>query len=465
MKTRGTKRNRLIVPTLVMKTRGTKRNRLIVKLRRYGIRLWWYWTGGVWNETRSNWYINLAKTVNLSVRSILDTNLQQKAAALTFNTMLALVPTLAMIFAIGRGFGFQNLIESEIFNFVPVQREELSNVFTFVDSYLAQSSEGIFVGVGILFLLWTLISLLSNVEDAFNHIWGINKKRNFYRKVTDYIAIFFIIPILIVCTNGIKLFVLTMSSDTFLSPVVEALLDIAPTVLTWLSFTLTFMLIPYTKVKLKYALISGFLCAIVFQLLQWLMVSGQIYVSKYNAIYGSFAFLPLLLIWIYLSWQVCLAGVVLTYSSQNIFRFNFRDNINEISQRYMTDVTIVILTIVAKRFCQQRPPYTKLDITEKYNIPIRLVGAVVDHLVDVKLLSSVIGKDDREVAYQPAFDLEHLTLRSAKERLRNWGKSGFIPSLQIKFEPTMRIIHKSYETTADDILIKNLPLNFNEKEI
>ena len=448
-----------------MKTRGTKRNRLIVKLRRYGIRLWWYWTGGVWNETRSNWYINLAKTVNLSVRSILDTNLQQKAAALTFNTMLALVPTLAMIFAIGRGFGFQNLIESEIFNFVPVQREELSNVFTFVDSYLAQSSEGIFVGVGILFLLWTLISLLSNVEDAFNHIWGINKKRNFYRKVTDYIAIFFIIPILIVCTNGIKLFVLTMSSDTFLSPVVEALLDIAPTVLTWLSFTLTFMLIPYTKVKLKYALISGFLCAIVFQLLQWLMVSGQIYVSKYNAIYGSFAFLPLLLIWIYLSWQVCLAGEVLTYSSQNIFRFNFRDNINEISQRYMTDVTIVILTIVAKRFCQQRPPYTKLDITEKYNIPIRLVGAVVDHLVDVKLLSSVIGKDDREVAYQPAFDLEHLTLRSAKERLRNWGKSGFIPSLQIKFEPTMRIIHKSYETTADDILIKNLPLNFNEKEI
>lgn len=447
-----------------MKT-GNKRNHLIVKLRRYGIRLWWYWTGGVWNETRSNWYVNLAKTVNLSVRSILDTNLQQKAAALTFNTMLALVPTLAMIFAIGRGFGFQNLIESEIFNFVPVQREELSNVFTFVDSYLAQSSEGIFVGVGILFLLWTLISLLSNVEDAFNHIWGINKKRNFYRKVTDYIAIFFIIPILIVCTNGIKLFVLTMSSDTFLSPVVEALLDIAPTVLTWLSFTLTFMLIPYTKVKLKYALISGFLCAIVFQLLQWLMVSGQIYVSKYNAIYGSFAFLPLLLIWIYLSWQVCLAGVVLTYSSQNIFRFNFRDNINEISQRYMTDVTIVILTIVAKRFCQQRPPYTKLDITEKYNIPIRLVGAVVDHLVDVKLLSSVIGKDDREVAYQPAFDLEHLTLRSAKERLRNWGKSGFIPSLQIKFEPTMRIIHKSYETTADDILIKNLPLNFNEKEI
>lgn len=444
---------------------GSKYNTIIRRLRRYGIRLWWYWTGGVWNETRSNWSIDLVKTINLSVRSILDTNMQQKAAALTFNTMLALVPTLAMIFAIGRGFGFQNLIESEVFNLIPVQREELSNVFTFVDSYLAQSSEGIFVGVGILFLLWTLISLLSNVEDAFNHIWGINKKRNFYRKVTDYIAIFFIIPILIVCTNGIKLFVLTMSSNTFLSPMVEMILDIAPTILTWMSFTFTFMLIPYTKVKLKYALPSGFLCAIVFQLLQWLMVSGQIYVSKYNAIYGSFAFLPLLLIWIYMSWLVCLSGVVLTYSSQNIFRFNFRDNINEISQRYMTDVTIVILAICVKRFNQQKFPYTKRDFTERYNIPIRLVGAVIDHLVDVKLLSSVVGKDDREPAYQPAFDIEHLTLRSVKERLRNFGKSGFIPSLQMKFEPTMRMIHKSYESSADDILIKNLPLNFNEKEI
>ena len=448
-----------------MKKTGSKYHTLVTRLRRYSIRLWWYWLGGVWNDTRSGWYVNLAKTVNLSVRSILDTNLQQKAAALTFNTMLALVPTLAMIFAIGRGFGFQNIIESEIFNFIPVKREELSNVFTFVDSYLAQSSEGIFVGVGILFLLWTLISLLSNVEDAFNHIWGINKKRNFYRKMTDYISIFFIIPILIICTNGIKLFVLTMSSDTFLSPIVEAALDIAPTILTWMAFTLTFVLVPYTKVKVKYALLSGFLCAIVFQMLQWLMVSGQIYVSKYNAIYGSFAFLPLLLIWIYMSWQVCLAGVVLTYSSQNIFRFNFRDNINEISQRYMTDVTIVVLTIVAKRFDQQKSPYTKRDITERYNIPIRLVGAVIDHLVDVKLLSGVVGKDDRETAYQPAFDLQHLTLRSAKERLRNWGKSGFIPSMQAKFEPTMHIIHKSYETQVDDILIKNLPLNFNEKEI
>ena len=76
-----------------------------------------------------------------------------------------------------------------------------------------------------------------------------------------------------------------------------------------------------------------------------------------------------------------------------------------------------------------------------------------------------MGKDDREPAYQPAFDLEHLTLRSVKERLRNFGKSGFIPSLQMKFEPTMRMIHKSYESSADDILIKNLPLNFNEKEI
>ena len=439
---------------------------LSIRLRRCFIRLWWYWTSGVWNETESNWRVDLVKTVNLSVRSFMDKNLQQKAAALTFSTMLALVPTLAMIFFFFFGFGFQNLIESEVFNFVPVQKEALTNVFTFVDSYLAQSSEGIFVGVGILFLMWTLVSLLSGVEDTFNHIWGVNKGRNFYRKVTDYIAIFLIIPVLIICANGIKIFMLTVSSDTFLSPVVETLLDIAPSILTWLLFTLTFVLIPYTKVRLKYAIVSGFLCGMVFQLLQWLMISGQIYVSKYNAIYGSFAFLPLLLIWIHLSWLVCLSGVVLTYSSQNIFKFNFRDNINEISERYLTDVTIVVLAIIAKRFSQAKSPYTKLDITERYNIPIRLVGAVIDKLVDVKLVTGVTGKEDRVTAYQPAFDLERMTLKLVKERLHNSGKSGFIPSLDIKFGKMIDVIHTcNVDNVNDNYLIKNLPVNFNEKEI
>ena len=157
---------------------------------------------------------------------------------------------------------------------------------------------------------------------------------------------------------------------------------------------------------------------------------------------------------------------MLTYSSQNIFKFNFRDNINEISERYLTDVTIVVLAIIAKRFSQAKSPYTKLDITERYNIPIRLVGAVIDKLVDVKLVTGVTGKEDRVTAYQPAFDLERMTLKLVKERLHNSGKSGFIPSLDIKFGKMIDVIHTcNVDNVNDNYLIKNLPVNFNEKEI
>ena len=129
---------------------------LIGRLWARCLSLYTYVTEGVWNDTRRTAWVNFVKTVNLSVRSFLNGELQVRAAALTYQTILALVPMLALVFAIGRGFGFQNLLETQLFNNFPVQREALSTVFSFVDSYLAQSSEGIFVGVGILFLLWTL---------------------------------------------------------------------------------------------------------------------------------------------------------------------------------------------------------------------------------------------------------------------------------------------------------------------
>src|SRR5574344_1734526 len=135
-------------------------------------RFYKYCAEGVWNESGQSKSVNFIKVVNLSVRSFMDSNLQMRACALTYRTLLAIVPVLAMIFAIGRGFGFQNLLEGDLMRAFPSQREAVSEVLTFVDSYLARTSEGVFVGVGVLFLLWTLISLLSHVEATFNQIWG-----------------------------------------------------------------------------------------------------------------------------------------------------------------------------------------------------------------------------------------------------------------------------------------------------
>lgn len=153
------------------------------------LNLWNYYSSGVWEDRRDNLKVNIIKTANLTVRTFMSTDLQSKACAMTYRTLLAVVPALALLFAIGRGFGLQSLLQKQVYSYFPSQSKALDMAFSFVDSCLAQASEGVFVGVGIVFLLWTIISLLSNVEDTFNQIWGVANGRSMFRKVTDYLAI------------------------------------------------------------------------------------------------------------------------------------------------------------------------------------------------------------------------------------------------------------------------------------
>lgn len=252
---------------------------------------WAYCTTGVWLDPRRSWKVSAVKTLNLAVRSFMDSDLQVRAASLTYNTVLAVVPALAMLFAIGRGFGFQNLLQTQLYNAFPSQHAMVAASLKFVDSYLSQASEGLFVGVGIIFLLWTMISLLGNVEDAFNIIWDVKSGRTLWRKVTDYLAIFLILPVLMIVAAGISI---TMSTTLhnllpfgFLSPAVEFFLDLASYAITCLFFAGAYMLIPNTKVRFVNALLAGFIAGVSFLVLQWLFLSGQIYVAKYNAIYLS----------------------------------------------------------------------------------------------------------------------------------------------------------------------------------
>ncbi|MDE6756481.1 MAG: YihY/virulence factor BrkB family protein, partial [Muribaculaceae bacterium] len=303
-----------------------------------------YCSDGVWSDMRSTPFVKLVKTLNLSVRAFFNGDIQTKACALTYRTMLAVVPALALILAIGRGFGLQEVLENELIDSFESQRDVLVKAFDFVDSYLSQSSEGIFVGVGIAMLLWTLISILGSVEHAFNDIWGVKNGRSIWRKLTDYLAIFLILPVLMICASGITVFVSANLQQLlpfdFVTPLLKWLLDFASLVFIWLFFTGVYMLIPNTKVKFKNAFVAGMFAGTGFMILQWLFISGQIYVSKYNAIYGSFAFLPLLLIWLQLVWVICLAGGVICYASQNIFQYNFNNEIDKITGAYRLKIFI-----------------------------------------------------------------------------------------------------------------------------
>lgn len=428
-------------------------------------RIWAYVSRGVWSDTRSTFNVDLIKTINLTVRSFMSADIQSAACALTYRTLLAIVPALALLFAIGRGFGFQNLLTSQLFNYFPSQQRALETAFRFVDSYLAQASEGIFVGIGILFLLWTLISLVGAVEDTFNQIWGVRQGRSIWRKITDYTAIFLILPVLMICSSGLTIF---MSStlqnalpDNILSPAISTVLDITSAALIWLFFTGVYMLIPNTKVKFRNALIAGILAGIAFQILQGLFVSGQLYVSKYNAIYGGFSFLPLLLIWLQLTWVICLSGAVLCYSSQNIFQFSFSSEVNRISLSYKRQVSLAIMTVIVQRFRNNETPLKPVDFVTDYNMPTRLVEKIVARLVDAGLVARIAGHDPSDAALQPAVDISTLTVGHVLKRLDDFGQSGFIPMFATRFSTVSSVIDNITDAVTargHDILVQDIGL-------
>ena len=423
-----------------------------------------YCASGVWNDPRNTFKVRIVKVINLSLRSFMDRDLQNKSAALTFSTVLAIVPGFAMLFAIGRGFGFQNLLEDQLFMNFPAQKQFITFALKFVDSYLNQASQGVFVGVGLIFLLYTLISLLSDIETAFNNIWDIQTDRSLYQKVTDYIAICLLVPILLICSSGVSIFMSsTIQSTThfaFLTPLVNIGLEASPFFLTFLAFSISFTLIPNTKVKFKYAASAGAICAVMFQVLQMIFFSGQLYVSKYNAIYGSFSFLPLMLIWLQFSWLILLFGCVLTYSLQNIFAFNFLAKKIPPSVNLERKVILIIMAAIAKRFHEGQPPLSREEISAQYDLPIRMVNNLCGKLKDAGLVNYIL-EDNDITAVAPSTDTNELTIGNIFKRIDTEGNSEFIPRFNTNYAQTITCIDgwfgKCYQE-LDEIPLSEVPL-------
>lgn len=420
------------------------------------IGLWNYFNTGVWRETRSTLKINTVKTISLSVKSFLDTDLQSKACAMAFRTMLALVPALALIFAIGRGFGFQHILEDELYALFPAQHVAISETLQFADSYLNTASEGVFVGIGLVFLLWTLISLISNVEDTFNAVWGIHNGRPFWRQITDYTAMLLILPVLMICASGLTIFMSSTLQSIFhfefMTPIIGWILKFASWAFMWLFFAAAYMLIPNTKVKFGNALIAGIFAGTGFMILQWVFVTGQIYVTRYNAIYGSFAFVPLLLLWLQLTWVVCLSGAVLCFSSQNIFQFSFRDEINAISPNYRRKVTIAIAAIIVQCFTKHLAAPTRQGISKDYGIPARLVGEIIDLLLASGIVNRVLTNIKEETyGYAPAVSPSELTVEYLLIRINREGREDFIPHFDKSFPGVDHIIEEINRQQNEDV--------------
>lgn len=408
------------------------------------------------------WGIGLLRRATVAVDTYLEGNVTNQASSLTYSSILATVPILAIIFAIGRGFGYGNLIEDEIRERLSMNQEFADTILNFINSYLVHAQSGIFVGVGLLLLLYTLIQLTSNIEFTFNSIWQVKTSRNIYRRITDYLSVFVLLPILMVVTSGFSIFMVTVADSLpdyqVLDSTVRLILSVSPHLLSGLAFTALYMYMPNTDVRFTCAIFPGILAGMAFQTVQYLYIHSQIWVSSYNAIYGSFAALPMFMLWLQVSWNICLFGAVLSYANQNVNDYGAAREVRNISRRYHDFLMILIASKVCRRYEKGMVPYTPQGMATECSIPVYLATSLLTELCSIRILTEVYNPADKQIGYLPAQAISRLTVGMVLSRMDMHGNEKFVTrpeGTQEKWEYINRLRLQGMQQ-ADEVLLKDL---------
>ena len=421
----------------------------------------WRITGNELSRTRRIFY-NIIKTIFLAVRGFYKNQLGIRAAALTYSISFAIVPLIALISAIAKGFGIETTIEQALQDTFAAQANLIPTIMEYVKKYLDSMSGGVFIGIGLAILIYSVYNLFAQIEIALNDIWQVRKSRSVLKQFTLYFSGLLIFPILLAVSSGLSIYINNILKTTFLfqvfTPIMKFFVSLVPYLTSGLLFTLVYLIVPNTKVRFVNALIAGMITGFIFQVFQGMYVSGQINLTRYNAIYGGFAAIPLLLLWLNISCLIFLIGAEISYVSQNLRNFEYEVDTDNISRRYKRYLTIFVTYIIVKRFEANEPPMTDEQIVNQYKMPIRLLNQILTSLRDSNILA--VTENEKGIkAYIPAIDINQLTLKSMDSKLDMKGSELFLEYKNEEmdvFWQKMLSVQAKTDVIYDEILLKDI---------
>ena len=400
--------------------------------------------------------IRQLKIFMLAFKGFTEDRVQLRASALTYYSILSIVPIIAMAFGVAKAFGFETYLQEEVMDSFAGQEEVLKYILKFVQNYLSNISGGIIAGTGIVVLFWSVMKLLGNIESSFNDIWQIKKSRMISRKLSDYISLVVITPVLLFVSSSTTIFLseqIKSSSQAFpllgyIGPFLSFLVSLIPYILIWLVFILLYIVMPNTKVNFKSALIGGIIAGTMFQFLQWGYIQLQSFLTGYGAIYGSFAALPLFLMWMQLSWLIVLFGAEIAFANQNLEHYEAESESFKISAHMKKAVTILLLKEIIMNFKNSQPPATAEQLANKLDISVRLVRDILYELLETAIISETVTKSVKENAYQPAQDIEKLTVGYVFNLVERHGQD----SMTTDDSKELKAMVKVVDSLSDEVL-------------
>ncbi|MCX7981724.1 MAG: YihY family inner membrane protein [Syntrophales bacterium] len=411
----------------------------------------------------------LVRVFVLSVRGFHEDKCQLRASALTFYSLVSIVPIFAMAFGIAKGFGLEKLLETQLQEKLAGHEEILTNVLNFSRSLLENTKGGIIAGAGLIVLFWSVIKVLSHIEHSFNDIWKVKEPRSWGRKCSDYLSLMLICPVIIILSGGVTVFFSTQVNlilEKFavlgsFRGVVLLFLRLLPYTMMWGLFTLLYFFLPNTKVRVSAALIGGVVAGTIFQIVQWIYITFQVGVAKYNAIYGSFAALPMFLAWMQLSWLILLYGAELAFAYQNEELYEFKPDAARVSHRLKIILCLTIMHYLVHRFIRGEKPPTAGEISQELGFPIGFVNDLLLLITKVKLVSMVAVGRGGVFGYQPAIDPDVITIRYVTEKIEQEGVNE-MPFLTGKVSETLiscvDTIGQKMATLKENYRLQDLPV-------
>lgn len=427
---------------------------------------------GMWRAEESEpprnhpFFIQIMHIISIAVRKFITDNCALRASALTFYSLLSVVPVIALAFGIAKGFGLEKHLEQQLYERLIGQEEVLEKIITFARSLLENSKGGLVAGIGVAVLLWSAIYSLRNIEDAFNKIWRSNP-RSFIRRFTDYLAIMIAGPLLIIISSSVTVYITTQvaaMTGELGSPQIAGLLifwmvKLLPFCLIWLLFIMVYTVLPNTRVRFLSSVIAGVVAGTIFQVFQGVYISAQVLLTKYNAIYGSFAALPLFMIWLQFSWMIALFGAQIGYAHQHISNDFLTVDNRKASPLARKIYGMTILKYLIACFERGDPSPSAVQVSASLRLPLYFVVESLQRLKACGLVSEIAENRSNSPTFQPARDIQTISVSFFLSSWEHQGQPPVAPtgdSEISRIEMAMVSVDDAFEQSPANRLIKDL---------
>ena len=410
---------------------------------------------------KKRWLYRFLQTIILVARGFKDQVLVVRANSLSFALLFAFIPMLALIYAIARGFGFEETVQNTISSSFLAEANVAPVLLEWIERYLETAREGLFLGIGLIVLIWAVYAFFNMLENSFNSIWNVKQSRSFARRMTNYVMTLLLVPVLVVVTSGISIF---LNSTEILAPVLDGILPIRKFMLRFLPFVATagvftwiFIAIPNTKVKLSSAIIPGILMGLLYQLVQALSMFLVVLFTRMSIVYGAFSAIPLVLIWLHITCWLLLIGAELAFAIQNNDLFAYEKDLKAMSRRYKDYVMLYLLSVIIRRFEVGETPLTAQEMAANNQLPIRLVQELLSRLEETAIVHRVYIEDKEDQAFVPALDTKTITVEMVIGRISAQGTEEFLQHTPAEMQTFWLRYQQMIDANhSDDILVSEL---------